>query len=139
MPEVNGNDGPRDEAPKNEAAKPAAVRKPLTPEERRKAKLAAVVQETDEQRAQRRASELETHFKLHMDAVKAAHARFPAPMHRDWTKYTDPQRKAWNERRKHIDIANRKYHDAVRRTVKEHREEEAHVMRERAANAKEAV
>lgn len=122
MPEVFGDDfRPIEDSPAEE------VKLPDTPEERHKLKLEMLAKETDDQRSERRVTELKRHIDVHMENVKDAHEKYPAPVHRDFGSMSEVEQKNWNARRSDIDMANRAYHLAIRRTCEEHKAEEAHL------------
>lgn len=129
----NGNvDIPvRDAAPMAEAS----AKQPETETERRKRRLAAAEQEPDDDRAKRRAAELDVHRSAHMENVAGAHAKYPnAPLHFEkGREYTVTEMSDWNARRNDIDMANKAYHRAVKLTFAEHQAEDTHIVRVRAA------
>jgi hypothetical protein len=133
MPEKNtGADDTAPAVPVPVAEEPAA-KQPETEAERRKRRLAEVEKESDDAKSKRRAAELAVHHSAHTENVAAAHERYPAPVafERD-REYTRAEIENWNARRKDIDMANKAYHRAVRRTVLEHQAEDEHCARVRA-------
>lgn len=114
----------------------AKAKQPETEAERNKRKFEALGKEDDEQRSTRRHSELKRHIDAHLETVAKSHEMYPAPMGRQFVEWTEDEQKLWNMRRNDIDMANRAYHLAVRRTFEEHQNEEAHLARLRAEAVK---
>jgi hypothetical protein len=134
MPDKNGSDKVQAdpvvlpvEAPK--------VTQPETPAERRKRRLEAAVQESDDDRSKRRHAELSSHKAAHTIWITEAHEAHPVPLDVKFEDLTEAQQHSWNERGGVIASANKAYHLAVRRTFEEHQAEDAHIRRVRDAAA----
>ena len=144
MPDANGNGKgqaapptlPVDDLP----AKPVAeeVKLPPTPEERHKMRMDNAAKESDKQRSERRAKELQAHIEAHKQFIAEAHEKFPAPLHRRWEEYTDDEKRNWNERGKEIASANKAFALACQRTVGDHMAEDRHVRKLHDEAAKKA-
>lgn len=105
------------------------VKLPPTEAERHAARLETAAKESDDDRSKRRAKEIGSHFEAHKENVAEAHEMFPAPMHRDWERLTDEEKKNWNLRGQRITSANRAYNLAVKRTFADHQAEDRHITK----------
>jgi hypothetical protein len=134
MPETNEEQG-------YEAAASAPVAQevklPPNEAERRKLRLEKAAGEDDDVRSERHATELKVHLDTHFENIGKIHTDYPTP-DKPYLAMTHSEQLTWNEKRKQIDMANRAYHLAIKRTCAEHREESVHVAKVRAAAAKAA-
>jgi hypothetical protein len=141
MPDKNGSDNVQAESVALPVEEPK-VTQPETPAERRKRRLEAAVQESDDNRSKRRHAELSSHKAAHDIWMAEAHAAHPVPLDVKFEDLTEAQQRSWNERGAVIASANRAYHLAVRRTFEEHQAEDAHIRKvhtEAAAKLQENV
>src|SRR6185312_8690713 len=128
MPDGSNSSGPAKAEPPAVPVEKAA--QPLSESQLRAKRLEAAAKENDDECSERRAKELAVHLDAHFENVDAAHDKYPAPVGRydeqgrtfeDWPEQVQ---KNWNARRKDIDMSNRAYHLAVRRTFAEHQAED---------------
>lgn len=133
MPEAE-----KDQGSEEAALAPAAVEKvglPPNEAERRKTRLEKAVSESDDARSERHAAELKTHLDVHFENISKVHTDYPTP-DKPYLSMTHNEQVTWNEKRKQIDMANRAYHLAIKRTYGDHREESVHVAKAVKAAAK---
>lgn len=129
------------------AAAPEVAVKPDTPSEAQKKRLTRALKETDDERSERRAGELKTHFDAHMENIKGIHAAYPASFFTKGSydelllneKAFKDAVEADNARRVQIDSANKAYHRAVRATFADHQAEDHHIRSEQAKAARPAA
>jgi len=98
--------------------------------------------ETDDERAARRASELQSLHGELAERVARIHQRHPAPFTSKSLRFedlSDDERASWNNRRGELDRANAAYHAAVRATCERHRAEERALIAAARAKAEESA
>jgi hypothetical protein len=105
---------------------------PKTEAERWSHHLETVVsKEDDDTRSTRRHKELNALLDTHLANVAKSHEMYPV-RRVPYKTLTQQEQKNWNEKRRDIDMANRAYHLAVRRTCAAHVAEDAHLAKLRA-------
>jgi hypothetical protein len=124
------------EAPAEEKAS-EKVTLPKTEAEIRAVHLKKIESESDDDRSARRDGELKALFVTHLENANKAHEMFPT-RRIPFTDMTRVEQLNWNSKRKNIDMANRAYHLAVKRTCANHRTEDIHLAKVRDAAAKSA-
>lgn len=102
---------------------------PKTESERWAHHLESVVaKEDDDTRSKRRHKELSALVDTHFANVAKSHEMYPVRKI-PYKTLTQQEQKNWNEKRRDIDMANRAYHLAVRRTCAAHVAEDVHLVR----------
>lgn len=104
---------------------------PKTEAERWAAHLEVVAKEDEKTQYDRRAGDLKVLIDTHFENVAKSHEMYPV-RRIPYKEMTEQEQRDWNAKRNDIDMANRAYHLAVRRTCASHVAEDEHLVKLRA-------